>query len=449
MQLCHIISYQSLFDFIFHVPPFLIMPIFTIIFLLTLVSAVSIRVWLATRHIRYVHTHRNSVPENFSSQISLDAHQKAADYTCAKTRLNYANICLDTVLLLILTLGGGLNALNSFWSNWFSAPLLQGMIFILGTVLLMGLVEIPINYYRTFVIEKKFGFNKMTHSMFFVDLIKQGLLGILLGLPLLFGALWLMEKTGANWWLYVWLMWVGFNLIILSVYPTWIAPLFNKFTPLEDASLKARIEQLMQKCGFKSSGLFVMDGSRRSSHGNAYFTGFGKNKRIVFFDTLLSHLNPPEIEAVLAHELGHFKRNHVIKRILLTFTMSLVFLWLLGYLMNQDWFYQGLGVFSSNEALANISSHSTAMALLLFFLVMPTFTFLFQPLSSLYSRKHEFEADAYAVEKASAGDLIQALVKLYQDNAATLTPDPLHSAFYDSHPPASVRIARLQNLAHN
>lgn len=449
MQLCHIISYQSLFDFIFHVPPFLIMPIFTIIFLLTLVSAVSIRVWLATRHIRYVHTHRNSVPENFSSQISLDAHQKAADYTCAKTRLNYANICLDTVLLLILTLGGGLNALNSFWSNWFSDPLLQGMIFILGTVLLMGLVEIPINYYRTFVIEKKFGFNKMTHSMFFVDLIKQGLLGILLGLPLLFGALWLMEKTGANWWLYVWLMWVGFNLIILSVYPTWIAPLFNKFTPLEDASLKARIEQLMQKCGFKSSGLFVMDGSRRSSHGNAYFTGFGKNKRIVFFDTLLSHLNPPEIEAVLAHELGHFKRNHVIKRILLTFTMSLVFLWLLGYLMNQDWFYQGLGVFSSNETLANISSHSTAMALLLFFLVMPTFTFLFQPLSSLYSRKHEFEADAYAVEKASAGDLIQALVKLYQDNAATLTPDPLHSAFYDSHPPASVRIARLQNLAHN
>ena len=425
------------------------MPIFTIIFLLTLVSAVSIRVWLATRHIRYVHTHRNSVPENFSSQISLDAHQKAADYTCAKTRLNYANICLDTVLLLILTLGGGLNALNFFWSNWFSAPLLQGMIFILGTVLLMGLVEIPINYYRTFVIEKKFGFNKMTHSMFFVDLIKQGLLGILLGLPLLFGALWLMEKTGANWWLYVWLMWVGFNLIILSVYPTWIAPLFNKFTPLEDASLKARIEQLMQKCGFKSSGLFVMDGSRRSSHGNAYFTGFGKNKRIVFFDTLLSHLNPPEIEAVLAHELGHFKRNHVIKRILLTFTMSLVFLWLLGYLMNQDWFYQGLGVFSSNETLANISSHSTAMALLLFFLVMPTFTFLFQPLSSLYSRKHEFEADAYAVEKASAGDLIQALVKLYQDNAATLTPDPLHSAFYDSHPPASVRIARLQNLAHN
>jgi len=425
------------------------MPIFTVIFLFTLICVVSIRVWLAIRHIRYVHTHRNSVPENFSSQVNLDSHQKAADYTCAKTRLNYANIFLDTALLLILTLGGGLNTLNAFWSNWFSDPLSQGMIFILGTVLLMGLVEIPINYYRIFVIEKRFGFNIMTHAMFFVDLIKQGLLGVLLGLPLLFGALWLMEKTGANWWLYVWLMWVAFNLIILSIYPTWIAPLFNKFTPLEDASLRARIEQLMQKCGFKSSGLFVMDGSRRSSHGNAYFTGFGKNKRIVFFDTLLSHLNTPEIEAVLAHELGHFKRHHVIKRILWTFAISLIFLWLLGYLMNQDWFYQGLGAFASNETLANISSPSTAMALLLFFLVMPTFTFLFQPLSSLYSRKHEFEADAYAVEKASSSDLIRALVKLYQDNAATLTPDPLHSAFYDSHPPASVRIARLQNLAHN
>tara|TARA_B100000686_G_scaffold296074_1_gene327408 strand:- start:654 stop:1703 length:1050 start_codon:yes stop_codon:yes gene_type:complete len=349
----------------------------------------------------------------------------------------------------MLTFGGGLNAINAFWFNFFSNPLLNGMAFILCTVLLMGVVEVPINYYRNFVIEKKFGFNKMTPVMFFVDLIKQGFLGILIGFPILFVVLWLMEKAGANWWFYAWLIWVAFNIILLSVYPTWIAPLFNKFTPLEDASLKARIEQLMQKCGFKSSGLFVMDGSRRSSHGNAYFTGFGQNKRIVFFDTLLSHLNPSEIEAVLAHELGHFKRNHVIKRIIWTFTMSLIFLWLLGYLMNQEWFYQGLGILVLNEAQTNTFSPSTAMALLLFFLVMPTFTFLFQPLSSFYSRKHEFEADAYAVEKASASDLIQALVKLYQDNAATLTPDPLHSAFYDSHPPASVRIARLQNLAHN
>tara|TARA_Y100001936_G_scaffold112264_1_gene110329 strand:+ start:142 stop:1419 length:1278 start_codon:yes stop_codon:yes gene_type:complete len=425
------------------------MSIFTFIFLFILICVVSTRIWLAIRHIRFINIHRDTVPENFASQINLDSHQKAADYTCTKTRLSYANIFLDTALLLILTFGGGLNALNSFWSGFFSNSLLHGVVFILCTVLLIGVLEIPINYYRTFVIEKKFGFNKMTPAMFFTDLIKQGSLGILIGLPLLFAILWLMEKAGDNWWLYAWLMWVAFNIILLSVYPTWIAPLFNKFTPLEDSSLKIRIEQLMQKCGFRSSGLFVMDGSRRSSHGNAYFTGFGKNKRIVFFDTLLSHLNPPEIEAVLAHELGHFKKNHVIKRIIWTFTMSLIFLWLLGYLMNQEWFYQGLGIISLNETQTNTFYPSTAMALLLFFLVMPTFTFLFQPLSSFYSRKHEFEADAYAVDKASASDLIQALVKLYQDNAATLTPDPLHSAFYDSHPPALVRIARLQNLAHN
>ncbi len=285
--------------------------------------------------------------------------------------------------------------------------------------------------------------------MFFADLVKQAVLGALFGVPLLLGVLWLMEKMGVNWWLYVWFTWMAFNLIILSIYPTWIAPLFNKFKPLDDVLLKTRIEQLMQKCGFKSSGLFIMDGSRRSSHGNAYFTGFGKTKRIVFFDTLLSHLSTPEIEAVVAHELGHFKCHHVTKRIVWTFAISLVFLWVLGYLMQQDWFYLGLGVFTSSEIWTTASSLSTAMALLLFFLIMPTFTFLFQPLSSLYSRKHEFEADEYAVEKSSAGDLTQALVKLYQDNATTLTPDPLHSAFYDSHPPAALRIARLQNLAHN
>lgn len=425
------------------------MQTFTVVFLVALVLTIFIKSWLASRHIHYVRTHRNSVPDNFSSQINLEAHQKAADYTCAKTRLSYANILLEAVLLLMLTLGGGLNILAIFWSNWFSDSLAHGMALILSTILLMGMVEIPINYYRTFVIEKEFGFNKMTLTMFFVDLVKQTFLGVLFGAPLLFGVLWLMEEMGANWWLYVWFMWMAFNLIILSIYPTWIAPLFNKFTPLDDPSLKNRIEQLMQKCGFKSSGLFVMDGSRRSSHGNAYFTGFGKTKRIVFFDTLLSHLSAPEIEAVLAHELGHFKRRHVIKRIAWTFSMSLLLLWVLGYLMQQGWFYQGLGVSTSSEIWAAASSPPTAMALLLFFMVMPTFTFLFQPLSSLYSRKHEFEADEYAAEKASASDLTQALVKLYQDNAATLTPDPLHSAFYDSHPPAAVRIARLQNLAHN
>lgn len=425
------------------------MQTFTVVFLVVLLLTVFIRTWLASRHIRYVRTHRNSVPDNFSSQINLDAHQKAADYTCAKTRLSYTNIFLDVALLLVLTLGGGLNTLAAFWSNWLSDSLAYGMALIVSTILLVGVVEVPINYYRTFVIEQKFGFNKMTLTMFFADLVKQTVLGALFGVPLLFGVLWLMEKMGVNWWLYVWFMWMAFNLIILSIYPTWIAPLFNKFTPLDDVLLKTRIEQLMQKCGFKSSGLFVMDGSRRSSHGNAYFTGFGKTKRIVFFDTLLSHLSTPEIEAVLAHELGHFKCHHVIKRIVWTFAMSLVFLWVLGYLMQQDWFYQGLGVSTSSEIWATASSPSTAMALLLFFLIMPTFTFLFQPLSSLYSRKHEFEADEYAAEKSSAGDLTQALVKLYQDNATTLTPDPLHSAFYDSHPPAALRIARLQNLAHN
>ena len=418
------------------------MQIFTAIFLSALTITFFTRVWLATRHIRHVLAHRDRVPPNFSSQITLEAHQKAADYTCAKTRLGYVSILLEATLLLMFTLGGGLSALNAIWSNWASEPLIHGMALILSTMLLMSAIGIPVSYYRTFVIEEQFGFNKMTPRMFFIDLIKRSVLGILLGVPLLLAVLWLMEKMGENWWFSVWLAWMGFNLVVLAIFPTWIAPIFNKFTPLEDASLKERIEQLMRKCGFEASGLFVMDGSRRSNHGNAYFTGFGKSKRIVFFDTLLSRLDISEIEAVLAHELGHFKRRHVIKRIVWTFAMSLLLLWGLGHLMQQDWFYQGLGVSVS-------SVPSTAMALLLFFLVMPVFTFLFQPLASLYSRKHEFEADEYAADNACASDLVRALIKLYQDNAATLTPDPLHSAFYDSHPPAAMRIARLQSLAHN
>ncbi|MBA4141692.1 MAG: M48 family metallopeptidase [Nitrosospira sp.] len=415
---------------------------FTAVFLVALVLTFVTRVWLATRHIRHVLAHRNRVPENFSSQIKLEAHQKAADYTCAKTGLGYFSISLETGLLLIFTLGGALTALAAFWANWLNSPIVHGAALIISVVVLMGIAEIPISYYRTFVIEERFGFNKMTPRMFVLDLAKRALLAILLGVPLILGMLWLMEKMGSSWWFYAWVAWMGFNLAVLAVFPTWIAPLFNKFTPLEDARLKERIEQLLQKCGFRSSGLFVMDGSRRTSHGNAYFTGFGKTKRIVFFDTLLSRLDGAEIEAVLAHELGHFKRRHVIKRIALSFAMSLVFLWGLGYLMQQSWFYEGLGVTVS-------SIPSPAVALLLFFLIMPVFTFLFQPLSSLYSRKHEFEADRYAADNASASDLARALVKLYQDNAATLTPDPLHSAFHDSHPPAALRIARLQNLAHN
>ena len=411
---------------------------FTLIFLIALLLTTVTQIWLSARHIRHVRAHQEKVPEEFASQISLTDHQKAADYTCAKTRVGYPSILLHVVLLLAFTLGGGLNLLSEFWSAWLSDPLAHGMALIISTFFIMSVVEIPLSYYRTFVIEEQYGFNKMTSTMFFTDLVKQAALGLLLGVPLLFGVLWLMEKMGENWWLYAWLAWIAFNLFVLAIFPTWIAPLFNKFTPLEDATLKTRIEHLMNKCGFKASGLFVMDGSRRSNHGNAYFTGFGKTKRIVFFDTLLSRLNPAEIEAVLAHELGHFKHRHVIKRIVISFAMSLAFLWMLGYLMEQRWFYEGLGVSVS-------AVPSTAMALLLFFLVMPVFTFLLHPLSSIYSRKHEFEADAYAAQNSSADDLIHALVKLYQDNAATLTPDPLHSAFYDSHPPASIRVAHLQS----
>lgn len=414
---------------------------FTLIFIVALLLTTVIQIWLSARHIRYVRAHQNKVPEDFSGQISLADHNKAAHYTCAKTRAGYPGIFLHTTLLLIFTLGGGLNALSVFWFGWFSDPIIHGMALILSTFLIMGLFEIPLSYYRIFVIEEQFGFNKMTPGMFFADLVRQAMLMTLLGAPLLFGILWLMERMGENWWFYAWIAWIIFNLFLLAVFPSWIAPLFNKFTPLEDPSLRERIEQLLKKCGFKSSGLFVMDGSRRSNHGNAYFTGFGKTKRIVFFDTLLSRLEPAEIEAVLAHELGHFKHRHVIKRIITSFIMSLLFFWLLGYLMNQAWFYEGLGV--SVETVP-----STAMALLLFFLVLPVFTFLFHPISSIYSRKHEFEADAYAAQHASADDLIRALVKLYQDNAATLTPDPLHSTFYDSHPSAAIRVAHLQRQMH-
>lgn len=418
------------------------MQIFTSIFLSALLLTLVTRVWLSTRHIRHVLAHRDRVPDNFASEITLESHQKAADYTCAKTRLGYVNMMLGTALVLVLTVGGGLNVLSEFWTIRLNDPLVHGMALILSTVFLMSLFEIPISYYRIFVIEQRFGFNRMTPGMFVTDLVKRSILTGLLGAPLVLALLWLMERMGSNWWFYAWLGWMGFNLLVLAVFPTWIAPLFNKFTPLDDSALKTRIENLMRKCGFRTSGLFVMDGSRRSNHGNAYFTGFGTSKRIVFFDTLLARLDASEIEAVLAHELGHFKRHHVTKRIVWTFAVSLFFLWSLGYLMQQGWFYEGLGVHVG-------SGFSPALALLLFFLVMPAFTFLLQPLASLYSRKHEFEADEYAARNASATDLIRALVKLYQDNAATLTPDPLHSAFYDSHPPATLRIAHLQRLAHN
>jgi STE24 endopeptidase len=304
---------------------------------------------------------------------------------------------------------------------------------ICSALLVSSIIDLPFEYYKTFVIDEKFDFNKMTRAMYFTDLIKHSIVGLLLGAPMLFAALWLMQSAGEYWWLYLWVVWTVFNILMLAVYPTFIAPLFNKFTPLADEGLKTRIESLLTKCGFKSQGLFVMDGSTRSSHGNAYFTGFGNSKRVVFFDTLLERLNTEEIESVLAHELGHFKHHHVIKRIIMIFVMSLIGLALLGWLINQAWFFQGLGV----------TTQSNHMALLLFILGSPIVLFLIRPLMASYSRKCEFEADDYAAKNASATHLAEALVKLYRDNASTLTPDPIHSAFYDSHPPASIRISKL------
>ncbi|HEU0189525.1 MAG TPA: M48 family metallopeptidase [Gallionella sp.] len=417
---------------------------FTFIFLAALSLTTAAKLWLARRHLAHIAAHRAAVPEAFSKKIALSDHQKAADYTSAKTRFGMIGILFDAALLLLFTLAGGIqfiaNICNAALNNTgFSSPLIQGMATIVAVLLLSSLLEAPFSIYRTFVIEARFGFNKMTFALYLLDTLKGLLLGAILGLPLLFGVLWLMERMGGYWWLYVWLVWVVFNLLILFIYPSFIAPLFNKFTPMQDEAMKARIEALLGKCGFTAQGLFVMDGSKRSSHGNAYFTGFGKTKRIVFFDTLLERLSGNEIEAVLAHELGHFKRRHVMKRIVATFIISLGFLWVLGQLMQTTWFYQGLGV------SAPISSGSgTALALLLFFMILPIFSFLLHPLSSAYSRKHEFEADAYAAKQTDAADMVNALVKLYQDNASTLTPDPLYSAFYDSHPPAMVRIARLQ-----
>jgi STE24 endopeptidase len=410
--------------------------LFTTLFVIALLLSTSTKLWLARRHLRYVLAHRDKVPDAFSAQVELAAHQKAADYTRAKTRLSIYTALFETLLLLAFTLGGGLQLLASWSLATFTHPLAQGMAVIVSVLILTSILETPFNLYSTFVIEARFGFNKMTLKLYLLDALKGILLGAILGLPLLFGVLWLMGRMGDNWWLYVWAVWVSFSLLLLFIYPSFIAPIFNKFQPLEDASLKARIEALLHKCGFTAKGLFVMDGSKRSTHGNAYFTGFGKTKRIVFYDTLIARLTANEIDAVLAHELGHFKRRHVIKRIALTFAVSLAFLWLLAQLMHADWFYAGLGV----------NTHSTAMALLLFFMVLPVFSFLLQPLSSAYSRKHEFEADAYAAQQTAAADLVTALVKLYQDNASTLTPDPLYSTFYSSHPPATVRISRLQSL---
>lgn len=411
----------------------------TFVFIFLLIATTATRIWLGSRHIKYVQAHRVAVPTAFSGNISLESHQKAADYTSAKSKLALIEVAVQAILLAILTVGGGLQWIDDAWFNILpSHEIIRGALVICTALLVSSLIDIPFDYYKTFTIDEQFGFNKMTPAMFFSDMLKHSLVGLVLGAPILFAALWLMQGAGEYWWFYLWVVWSVFNIVMLAVYPTFIAPLFNKFTPLTDENLKARIEALLTKCGFKSQGLFVMDGSARSSHGNAYFTGFGSSKRVVFFDTLLSRLNEQEIEAVLAHELGHFKHHHVIKRIAMLFFMSFVGLALLGWLMNQAWFYNGLGV-------TEMSNH---MALLLFLLVSPVFLFILRPFMASYSRKNEFEADDYAAKHADANHLVDALVKLYRDNASTLTPDPLHSAFYDSHPPASIRISKLTAYTH-
>ncbi len=409
------------------------MQLVTTIFIVALILAFMLEFWLDQRQIRHVRANRKQVPNDFADRISLEEHQKAADYTIARTRFSSVNQIVGVLILLAWTLGGGIDTLDQLWRSFTLNSVVTGVGVMLSVMLISGLIELPLSAYRTFYIEQRFGFNNSSFSLFISDTLKQTLLSVLIGVPILLVILWLMQHMGDMWWLYVWAVWMGFSLLMLWAYPAFIAPLFNKFSPLEDRDLHTRIENLLKRCGFTSNGIFIMDGSKRSSHGNAYFSGLGKNKRIVFFDTLLNSLNPEETEAVLAHELGHFKHKHIQKRIVSMAIMTLLGLGILGYLMQQASFYSGLGV----------SQPSQYAALILFMMVAPLFSIYLQPIFSWFSRKHEFEADTFAAQQSNASRLIQALVKLYKENASTLTPDPLYSAFHDSHPPAPVRIAHL------
>ena len=409
---------------------------FTLAFAAAVLASLCVTLWLARRHVGHVLANRSAVPAEFSEAVGLAAHQRAADYTVAKTRFGMLEALIDTVLLFAFTLGGGLN-LAAAAVGAIAAGYLRELALIGAVVLVLGLAGLPFTWHRTFGIEARFGFNQMTRRLFVTDAFKGVLLGALLGAPLILAILWFINSAGTWWWLYAWLAYCAFQLLVLFLFPTVIMPLFNRFTPLEEGTLKSAIEGLLSRCGFKAGGLFVMDGSKRSRHSNAFFSGFGAAKRIVLFDTLIQKLAQNEIEAVLAHELGHFRHKHIVKRIGMAFAVSLGFFALLGFLMHQPWFFSGLGV-----------AHATpATALVLLAMAMPAFTFIFTPLMSLSSRKHEFEADAYAAQQTSAHDLIGALTKIYNDNAATLTPDPLHSAFYDSHPPAFIRIGRLKGAS--
>ena len=402
-----------------------------------MVANLLTKLWLASRQIRHVATHQHEVPAAFSQTISLDAHQKAAHYTLTKLRVGLIDLALDAVTLLAWTLMGGLDWLNQLTLTALGEGMAQQIALVMGFTLIGGLMGLPLSLYQTFGIEQRFGFNHTTWRLWLSDLVKGVLVGLILGLPILWLVLWLMQAGGNLWWFYAWIALVLYQLFVMWIAPNFIMPLFNKFTPLEDATLKERVSALMSRSGFTAKGFFVMDGSRRSAHSNAFFTGFGAAKRVVFFDTLLEQLNADEMEAVLAHELGHFKHRHILKMMLTSFTVSLLGLALLGGLSQQVWFYTGLGV------APNLTGNNSALALLLFMLVLPLFTFFISPLSARRSRRFEFEADAYAVANSQATALRSALLKLYQDNASTLTPDPLYVAFYYSHPPASQRLARM------
>jgi len=411
--------------------------VLTLAFAAFLVAGLAVKFWLATRQVRHVARHRDAVPAAFAGTVSLAAHQKAADYTVAKSRVGLLETAFGAAVLLAWTFLGGLDALNRGLVGWLGTGMIQQLALLAAFAVISGLLEMPFSLYTTFVVEERFGFNKVTWKLWLTDLVKSAVLGALIGLPIAALILWLMGAAGPWWWLWAWAVWMGFNLLLLVVYPTFIAPLFNKFQPLEDETLKTRVTALMQRCGFAAKGLFVMDGSKRSAHGNAYFTGFGAAKRVVFYDTLLAKLSPPEVDAVLAHELGHFKHKHIVQRVVLLFALSLVGFALLGWLATRVWFYSGLGV------RPNMEGPNDALALLLFMLAVPVFTYFVSPLMAQLSRKHEFQADAFAVAQTNGHDLGSALLKLYEDNASTLTPDPVFVKFYYSHPPASERLARL------
>ena len=412
---------------------------FTLVFLFFFIASILVRLWLSQRQISHIQHHKNQVPPAFADKIKIEDHQKAADYSCTKLRVGRVSLAWESLWLLFWTLGGGLNLIDRWWVEYELSPLLGGIAVIATLGIIMAVLEMPFTLYNTFVIEERFGFNQTTLKTWLMDLVKSAFLMLIIGIPLIAAILWIMNQAGQYWWLYAWMVWVTFSLLMIWAWPAFIAPLFNRFSALEDPSLKARIDRLLERCGFHSQGVFVIDGSRRSAHGNAYFTGFGKNKRIVFYDTLLDTLSEDEVEAVLAHELGHFKRHHIKKSLLLSVVTTLLGFALLAWLMQSAWFYSSLGV----------ETASTHNALLLFLLAMPVFTYFISPLYSALSRKHEFEADEFAMSNSDYRALISALVNLYRDNASTLTPDPIHSMFYDSHPPASIRINNLNSVAES